>query len=145
MNRQREGRIPVHRSPGSFLLSIAGFLCPFVCMPPCLQSESPGIDSIDVGHKKQLFLDDYLIASRTNVFRRIHPAEKFKANPVIRQSEPWEDSMNIVYGSVIRDGDKYKAWYMSGPGVSYAESDDGIHWVKPPLDLVPIHGAKTNI
>jgi len=46
---------------------------------------------------------------------------------------------------VLRDGDKYKAWYKSGPGVSYAESDDGIHWVKPLLDLVTVNGAKTNI
>ena len=27
--------------------------------------------------------------------------------PVIRQTETWEDPFNIVYGSVIRDGDKY--------------------------------------
>jgi hypothetical protein len=100
---------------------------------------------IEVGLQKQLFLDDYLIASTNNVFRKIHPAEKSRSNPVIRPTEPWEDPFNILYGSVVRDGDTYKAWYKSGPGVSYAVSDDGIHWVKPPLDLVPINGTKTNI
>jgi hypothetical protein len=98
-----------------------------------------------VGPQKQLFLDDYLVASAANIFRRIHPAEKSRSNPVIRQTEPWEDPFNILYGSVIRDGEKYRAWYKSGPGVSYAVSDDGIHWIKPPLDLVTINGAKTNI
>ena len=110
-----------------------------------LRGETPGSDPIEVGKQKQLFLDDYLVASTTSIFRRIHRAEKSKSNPVIRQTEPWEDPFNIVYGSVIRDGEKYKAWYLSGPGVSYAESDDGIHWVKPALDLTPIRGAKTNI
>jgi hypothetical protein len=114
-------------------------------VPHCVHAETPGVASIEVGRQKQLFLDDYLVASTTNVSRRIHRAEKSQSNPVIRQTEPWEDPFNIVYGSVIRDGEKYKAWYLSGPGVSYAESDDGIHWVKPPLDLVPIGGAKTNI
>ena len=100
---------------------------------------------IVVDQRKQLFLDDYLIASMTNVARRVQVAEKFKGNPVIWKTEPWEEPFNVVYGSVIRDGDKYKIWYQSGPGVSYAESDDGITWVKPRLDLVVIDGQKTNI
>src|SRR4051794_18798173 len=90
---------------------------------------------IEVGSRKQLFLDDHLIASTTNIVRRIHAAQKSGRNPVIRQTEAWEDPFNIVYGSVIRDGQKYMVWYKSGPGVSYAESDDGIRWIKPALDL----------
>lgn len=111
----------------------------------CFCGATAGGAPIELGPKKQLFLDDYLIASKTNVTLRIHPAEKSRDNPVIRQTEPWEDPFNIVYGSVLRDGDKYKAWYKSGPGVSYAESDDGVHWVKPALDLVAVNGVKTNI
>lgn len=116
-----------------------------VCVPLQVRGETPQGQFIEVGKQRQLFLDDFLIASKTNVFRRIHAAEKSKGNPVIRQTESWEDPFNILYGSVIRDGQKYKAWYLSGPGVSYAESDDGIHWLKPALDLVTIGGAKTNI
>ncbi|MBI4602273.1 MAG: hypothetical protein HY721_09965 [Planctomycetes bacterium] len=98
-----------------------------------------------LGRQKRLFLDDDIVASRTNVTRRIHLAEKFVGNPVIGPTEAWEDKLNILYGSVIRDGDKYRAWYMSGMGVSYAESDDGIAWVKPRLDLVTIDGQRTNV
>ena len=76
---------------------------------------------IALGQQKQLFLDDHLVASMTNVKRRVHPAEKYKANPVIWQTEPWEEQLNIVYGSVIRDGEKYKAWYQSGSGASGEE------------------------
>jgi hypothetical protein len=46
---------------------------------------------------------------------------------------------------VIRDGDKYRAWYMNGLAVGYAESPDGISWVKPQLDLVTVDGQKTNL
>ncbi len=81
----------------------------------------------------------------TNVTRRVQLAEKHEGNPVIWQTEPWEEKLNIVYGSVIRDGDRYRMWYQTGPGVSYAESEDGITWVKPRLDLVTIDGQKTNI
>src|SRR6267378_2097382 len=114
--------------PHSLTLCISLSLCEFFWVPLVLRAESPGGASIEVGPQKQLFLDDYLVASTTNIFRRIHPAEKYRSNPVIRQTEPWEDPFNILYGSVIRDGEKYKAWYKSGPGVSYAVSDDGIHW-----------------
>src|SRR6266478_6191791 len=91
-----------------------------ISVPPCVRGETPGVDQIEVGVQKQLFLDDYLIASSTNVSRRIHKAEKSTSNPVIRQTESWEDPFNILYGSVIRDSGKYKAWYKSGPSVSYA-------------------------
>jgi hypothetical protein len=136
---------PVRVAPHFLMIFISMSLYLFFSLPLSLRAESPGNAPIEVGPQKQLFLDDYLVGSTTNVLRRIHPAEKSKSNPVILQTEPWEDPLNILYGSVIRDGEKYKTWYKSGPGVSYAVSDDGIHWVKPPLDLVPINSAKTNI
>ena len=108
-------------------------------------AQPAGSGLIEVGAKKQLFLDDYLIASSTNIVRTIHPAEKSKSNPVIRSTEPWEEQLNVIYGSVIRDGQQYRMWYKNGLGVSVASSDDGVHWVKPQLDFVKVNGAKTNI
>lgn len=127
------------------LLLAFALLCQYFSASPSARAQSVKSAPIDVGARKQLFLDDDLIASATNVARRIHPAEKSPSNPVLRQTEPWEDPFNIVYGSVLRDAGQYKMWYKSGPGVSYALSDDGIHWTKPPLGLVTIDGAKTNI
>jgi len=106
---------------------------------------SAGAAPITVDAKKQLFLDDYLIESMTNVERHIQPAEKFGANPVLRATEPWENGILLLYGSVLREGDRYRMWYKCGPGVAYAESNDGIEWVKPRLDLVEIDGQKTNL
>src|SRR6187455_2189554 len=85
-----------------------------IVVPHPLHGEPPSRGSITVGSQKQLFFDDYLVASTANVSRRIHQAEKSKSNPVIRQTESWEDPFNIVYGSVILDGNKYKMWYLGG-------------------------------
>ncbi|MCX6624344.1 MAG: hypothetical protein NTY38_25435, partial [Acidobacteria bacterium] len=40
-------------------------------------------DSIRLGSRKELFLDDYLVASASNLRRVIHPARKSEANPVL--------------------------------------------------------------
>src|SRR5436190_6102012 len=82
--------------------------------------------------RKQLFLDDYLIGSMTNVKRTVEQAQKFPGNPVLYQTESWESSMAIIYGSILREGGEYKMWYISrnksGNGVSYATSKDGVRW-----------------
>ena len=106
-----------------------------------VSGESP----ITLNHQKQLFLDNYIIESMTNIKRVIHPAQKYAGNPVLWPSEPWEPKLAVLYGSVIEDQGKYKMWYKSGMGVGYAESNDGIEWVKPQLDLVKIDGRKTNL
>ena len=100
---------------------------------------------ITLGRQKQLFLDDYLVKSMTNIKRKIHPAQKYPGNPVLWATEPWEPKLGILYGSVIRDDGKYKMWYKAGMGVGYVESSDGINWVKPRLDIVKINGRKTNL
>ena len=99
------------------------------------------VEPIRVDHRRQLFLDDEIIASMTRVKREIHPAAKHPANPLIWPDQPWESKTSVIYGSVIRDGDTYRMWYHSEPGVSYAESDDGIRWIKPQRDLVTLDGC----
>lgn len=107
-------------------------------------------DFVRIGTEEQLFLDDYLVQHSSNVQRKMHPAEKYPGNPVLWPSEPWENKMAVTYGSVIRDGNKFKMWYkvgdaMDAGGVGYAESKDGITWVKPLLDNVVVDGQKTNV
>lgn len=99
---------------------------------------------ITLDSRRQLFLDDYLIASATRVKRSVEHAQKFPGNPVLWPSVN-EPPMATAYGSVIRDGDKFKMWYKSGMGVAYAESADGIRWNKPRLELTLIDGEPSNI
>lgn len=95
--------------------------------------------------RKQLFLDDVVVASMENVARRIHPARKHPKNPLVTPEEELEGKLALVYGSVIEDQGRYRMWYLSRHGVHLAESDDGIHWKKPMLDRVTLDGKKTNI
>jgi len=106
---------------------------------------APANGPIIVDASKQLFLDDYLLASMTHVQRTVEQAQKFGGNPVLWPTESWEPPMATIYGSVIRDGAKFKMWYKSGMGVGYAESDDGITWSKPRLDLTLVKGQPSNI
>src|SRR5438876_9241247 len=70
---------------------------------------------------------------------------KFERNPVLWPSQKWEPPFATVYGSVLRDQGKFKIWYKSGMGVGYAESEDGITWRKPTLELTMVDGDRSNI
>lgn len=108
---------------------------------PAIAADAP----ISLDSRRQLFLDDHLIASTRRVRRAVETAQKFPGNPVLWPTESWEPPMATVYGSVIRDGAKFRMWYKSGMGVGYAESDDGIRWRKPRLDLTLVGGQSSNI
>ena len=100
---------------------------------------------VTVDARKRLFLDDFIIANTENITRRIHPAEKYSGNPVIRPTESWEHPRICIYGSVLREGDKYRAWYYGGGDVAYAESTDGLNWTKPKQGLLEVVGQDTNL
>jgi hypothetical protein len=100
---------------------------------------------IDVDSQRQLFLDDYLIASLEGVDRQIHPAEKDPMNPMVVPEHPWEAIYTLLYGSVIEDAGRYRMWYLTHSTVCYAESADGRQWTKPSLELFPHDGQATNV
>jgi hypothetical protein len=107
--------------------------------------ESRG-ENLTLDARNRLFLDDAVVASMKNVTRTIHPAEKFPGNPVLTASEPWEGAVVLVYGSVLREDDgTFRMWYYCSRGVAYAESDDGIAWRKPALDISQHDGRPTNL
>ena len=105
---------------------------------------------IPLNAAKQLFLDDSVIAEKHNVQRVIHSAQKYTDNPVLRATETWEGPVSIVYGSVLRDQERFRCWYLTyekdgTKAVAYAESDDGIRWQKPRLDFHRTDGDSTNV
>ena len=115
--------------------------------------------TIRIGQQRQLFLDDYLVASSEGVTRRVCPVVKHPANPVIRPTEPWEPEGYIAYGSVVYDAEEriYKAWCqgvggsldeltgLPGGGVYQFISDDGITWRKNLSDAVPVNGHPSHL
>lgn len=105
--------------------------------------------SVAIGTERQLFLDDYLIETLDNVRRGVDPSVKYKGNPVLKPDNPWEINA-LLFGSVHYEPETgFRMWYHSRNTdykyayVSYATSEDGIAWDKPPMDLVPLDGQPT--
>ncbi|MCC6680774.1 MAG: hypothetical protein IT445_07715 [Phycisphaeraceae bacterium] len=93
----------------------------------------------------ELFVDDVAIQQSSGLQRTLHQAEKLE-QPVLKPDKPWEKGRIYIYGTVHRDPQtgKFRMWY-SGGGLAYAESDDGVHWVKPELPYVQRDGQPTNV
>ena len=109
----------------------------------------------------QTFIDNVVIESVQDVTRRWHTPERKSDAPVIRRDKPWEHVTYFTYSNyaVLWDpqDDLFRCWYedLEVPAERdrvdhyarqcYAESDDGIHWRKPELDVLAIDGRKTNV
>lgn len=104
-----------------------------------------------------MFLDDHDVLYRSGTERVLQPAKRLTDKAVISQTKQWE--VAIGWTSIHRDvpTGKYQLWYQAYAGkragdkrlecvVCYAESDDGVNFVKPELELFPFKDhAKTNI
>ena len=113
---------------------------------------------IDIGSRKQLFVDDYAIGKMDDVWQVLNPARKHPANPLVRGDRPWESGIVYMYGSVLYDAaeNRYGMWYHQHlpPGeeygdrhradLLYATSVDGIHWEKPDLGVCDLDGSTAN-
>lgn len=121
-------------------------------MPLPYLEHKPEVIPINVG--RQLFVDDFLIQS-SDLQKVFHTPEFYSYNPVLKVDREWENTVEgYPYAAPFSDGiwfdpkdNKFKMWYLAGAGTintvkhslctCYAESEDGIHWVKPELDVVP--------
>ncbi|MBN1346722.1 MAG: hypothetical protein JXQ73_28790 [Phycisphaerae bacterium] len=97
----------------------------------------------------QLFVDDGIVAEKTDLTRVYHAFDKHPANPVLKADKPWEGTTAYVYGTVLPadSGAGYRMWYHSWAGeyrILYATSDDGIRWHKPDLGFVDYKGSKNS-
>ncbi len=102
--------------------------------------------------------DDHSLPYRLNLKLTFNRPEKHPGNPVVAPGPPGSpDAVRAqFYGSVIREGGKYRMWYCAIAGtdtvgnastsarLAYAESDDGLRWTKPDLGLTEFNGSKRN-
>ena len=107
--------------------------------------------------RKVLFLDMLEVSETEGLVESFHPMKKHPANPVLRTGPPGSfDSLRAhAYGEVLYDGGRFRMWY-SGLSqeyaanqrtphyLGYAESRDGVNWVKPNLNQVEYKGSKAN-
>ncbi len=103
---------------------------------------------VDLGNRREIFVDSYLIRSLVGISLVLHhPVDRGIAFPL---DKPWEGKFSI-YSTIIRDGNIFRAYYRGyngatvGPEVTaYAESTDGINWIKPNLRLFQVNGTIDN-
>jgi len=147
----------MYRESGVFLL------------PPYLRGEIRGgwmairvrgeamADHVDIGSRLELLVDDHLVEHESGDLRfQLH--RPVRREVVLRTNAPWEGNAS-AFQSVFRDGSVYRMYYRGlhyegGKPVEmpqdtprvlcYAESDDGIHWVRPGLGLFTFDGSKDN-
>jgi hypothetical protein len=122
-----------------------------------ISAASPAMsqEPVDIGSRRELFVDDFLIDKLENVRLELqHPQPQ---EITFACDKPWEGN-TCIYFRIIPDAGKFRMWYQGAhwqvdPGdqkkthpyhICYAESDDGIHWTKPNLGLVEVDGSKEN-
>ena len=113
---------------------------------------------VRIGHERQLFLDNYLVADSSNVRRQVQRPERYKRNPIVTPFIPksGDREYRAVAAHVMqfKTSPRFRMWYQSFPdwhkwksddrirfASSYAVSEDGLHWSKPNLDLHKIEGS----
>ncbi len=122
-------------------------------MPPCvyrcvlhsvlfLSTVSVHADVFDIGSRRELFVDRYLVEQLIGDARlqlnRPQPAEI-----VLRKDRDWEIAFHNPM-ALILDRGTYKLFYSAGNRLAYAESTDGIVFSKPNLNLVEYNGSREN-
>ena len=101
--------------------------------------------------KKLLFLDYRELEYVEGFARAVESPVKDAGAPLLRPELPWEHGNMQMFGSVLRGADgRFRAWYevVEAPWrvrLAYAESDDGLDWRKPELDVFRDGGQATNI
>lgn len=130
-------------------------LFPMFFLPGIVAAAPQPRAEIHLGSRRELFVDDYLIDSMKNVHLELqHPQPQEIA---FACDQPWEGN-TCIYFRIIPDGGKFRMWYQGAhwqfdpndpkPNhpyhLCYAESDDGLHWMKPNLGLIEADGSKDN-
>jgi hypothetical protein len=109
---------------------------------------------VDIGSRLELFVDDFLIdrlAGKAEL--KLHqPAPR---EVVLTADRSWEGNTS-AYFTIFQDGDRYRMYYRGShfdektrkathrEVTCYAESADGMRWVRPNLGLFEFNGSRDN-
>ena len=91
--------------------------CYSICLLLLTLTATPGLAwggspaFLEIGNKRQLFVDSYIIQSLTDARQVLNQAQKHSKSPVLKQDRPWEGNL-IQTASVLYDGDAklFKMW-----------------------------------
>ena len=142
------------------LLAISGWMLIFgMSVSISRAADQPTAGFLDETECLTLFAFDRVSIPHTQNLRlEMREPTKHPANPVVPRGKADSPDARAVqfYGSVIREGGKFRMWYVAVDDdtenktpysrwrAAYAESDDGVKWIKPNLGLVEYRGNKHN-
>jgi len=130
-----------------------------VCLPTALEQHvyAPDMsEPVRMDGRVELFVDDAMVAEQKGCAFVLHSPRQ--RNVAVSHDAPWEGN-NSCYHTVFQDVDRARMYYrgshltvdsgknlkwMHAEFVCYAESKDGIHWVKPNLGFASYQGSTTN-
>ncbi len=112
-------------------------------------------ESIEIGSRLELFVDS-LMVDRLEGDAELYLHKPESKEVVLADEKPWESRINYV--AVMKDGNIFRMYYRGfhhnsrvddrmdarGEIMCYAESRDGINWVKPELGLFLYEGSPKN-
>ena len=108
---------------------------------------------IVLGSRRELFVDDFLVARLEGAELKLHQPEPREVALVCDQ--PWEGNTS-AYFTLWRDDDRfrvyYRGWHFDEKAKQWAhpeftccaESRDGLQWERPELGLFEFNGSKRN-
>ena len=101
---------------------------------------------INIEKRCECFFDDYLIdTEHTTAKRRLH--RPVRREPILTLDRPWETNLCNMFSVFYSEG-KWRMYYVvnrvGDTLVCYAESEDGIKWVRPNLGLIEFEGSTEN-
>ncbi len=109
-------------------------------------------EPLRIGNRVEMFVDNFLIDRMEKAYLKLNPPKREEI--VLRMEKPWEGLGSGVYSCVFKHDDKYRMYYRGtfdmssdkshGQSCCYAESDDGIHWVRPDLGIHEFEGSMNN-
>lgn len=118
-----------------------------------LEAEIRVSEPVEIGRRKQLFLDKYLVDSTDEVLFTMMAPQRHRDNPLLSPDVP-TDGQLIMPTSVHWNPDKsvFQMWYAAvhfengneEHYTAYAESEDGLKWHRPIMNLIDFNGSKAN-
>ncbi len=123
-----------------------------VARPGWLRAAVDG-GAIDIGLRRELLVDDFLIGKLSGVELKLHKPEA--RDVALTCDAPWEGNTSAYYTMIDDEGlfrAYYRGWHFDdgtkkephAQFTCYAESRDGLKWRKPDLGLVEFGGSKAN-
>jgi len=138
---------------GKFITSII-FIAAVITGDISAQNTVCDHEIFNIKSRREFFWDETMIdISKTTASPKIHGLVRRES--VLTHDEPWEGD-GCIYHNLICDNGLYRLYYKArnmytsdgkidlDGRICYAESKDGINWVKPQLGLREFNGSKKN-